>query len=139
MNYLILALVSMVGYGLYSILLKVSLGHVSLGVALITVGAFLAAGGGLMVVNSGTPIQSQWSWGWPTVMLLLAAIVGTLSIVSFYAALANGPASVVVPIFAMNLTVASTLGILALGEPANLPRLLGILMAAGAVILVTRQ
>ena len=62
----------------------------------------------------------------------------TVGVVAFYTALSRGPASVVVPIFAMNFAVASLLGIVFLGEGMTVSRVVGLLLAIGSIILLTR-
>jgi uncharacterized membrane protein len=62
----------------------------------------------------------------------------TVSVIGFYTALSKASASQVVPIYAMNMAVAAVLGFLFLGESASVTRVIGILMAGGAIFLLTR-
>jgi uncharacterized membrane protein len=70
--------------------------------------------------------------------LLLASVFLTISVISLYTALSRGPVSTVVPIYAMNMAVAAVIGFVLLGESISLAKISGILMAAGAVFLLTK-
>ena len=74
----------------------------------------------------------------PMVWVLLAGLMLSLSIVSYYIALSRGPTSVVVPIFAMYVLVATFIGFAFLGEEVKLTRVAGVLLAGGAIFLLTR-
>jgi transporter family protein len=58
-----------------------------------------------------------------------------VGIVAYYRALALGPVSIVVPIFAMFIVTSSAVGILALDETLTARRGAGILLAIAAVYL----
>ena len=77
-------------------------------------------------------------WNAASGWLLLASLVLSSSIVAYYKALSLGPASVVVPIFALSFAVAAILGFAVLGEPVKATRVAGLLLAVVAVALLTR-
>ena len=58
--------------------------------------------------------------------------------VLYYTAIARGPLSVVIPIFNLNLVIPAVLGFLFLNEPMTVSKILGLVFACLAVILLTR-
>ncbi len=70
------------------------------------------------------------AWG------LLAGFACAVGFLYFYIAMSRGPASVVIPLTSMYLAPASILAFLFLSEPVTLKKVLGILCAAAAVLLL---
>ncbi|MBI4201341.1 MAG: EamA family transporter [Chloroflexi bacterium] len=138
MHYLALVLMAMVGYGVFSILAKIALRNIPPEAAVIVTNGLLLISAVAWSIYRQVSVTSHISLNTPTLLLLLAGAVLSFSIISFYLALSRGPASVVVPIFSMSFAVASVLGILILGEPLKMVRILGVLMAIGAIALLTR-
>lgn len=138
MNYIGWATVAMFGYGVTAILLKVSLRHFPPEVALVITNTILVAVGLGLVFSRGESFVAHLSLGWPTAVIVLAGATLSVSIVSYYIALSRGPASVVVPIFAMNFAVASVMGVVLLGEDLRPTRIAGLLLASGAIVLLAR-
>ena len=138
MGYLPWALVAMVTYGLTAVLLKLAFRGISPALALVVANvAVVTVGLGWMaVVGAGAArgLGANAATAW----LGLAALVLAASILSYYKALSLGPASVVVPIFALSLTIAVVLGFIVLGEPVKLVRVAGIGFAVLAIFLLTR-
>lgn len=138
MNYIWWAILAMVAYGINAVLLKLALRHIPAEVALAISNTMLVTAGFALVVFRGQSIVAHLNVSWSTVYLGLAGVTLTVGVVSFYTALSRGPASVVVPVFAMNFAVASILGIVFLGEGMTVQRGVGLLLAVGAIILLTR-
>lgn len=138
MSYTWWAVLAMAVYGVNAVLLKLALRQVPAEVALAVTNTVLVAAGFALVVFRGQSIVAHLSFGWPTVYLALAGVTLTVGVVAFYTALSRGPASVVVPIFAMNFAVASLLGVVLLGEGMTIQRGFGLLLAVGSIILLTR-
>ena len=138
MGYLPWALFAMVTYGLTAVLLKLAFRGISpaLGLVVANVAVVSAGLGWMAVVGSGVArgLGANAATGW----LGLAALVLAASILSYYKALSLGPASVVVPIFALSMTIAVVLGFVVLGEPVKPERLAGIGFAVLAIFLLTR-
>ena len=138
MGYLPWALFAMVTYGLTAVLLKLAFRGISpaLGLVVANVAVVSAGLGWMAVVGSGATrgLGANAATGW----LGLAALVLAASILSYYKALSLGPASVVVPIFALSMTIAVVLGFVVLGEPVKPERLAGIGFAVLAIFLLTR-
>ena len=138
MNHVGLALIAMVSYGATAVLLRLSLRTMPPEVALvITNGVLMVAAVGWMVVRA-VSIPANLSLNVSTTAMFVAGATLSVSVIAYYMALAKGPVSVVGPIFGLGMAVAAVLGILALGEPLKVTRVLGVVLAAAAVILLAR-
>ncbi len=138
--YLPWTLFAMATYGLVAVFLKLAFkGGVSPALALIVTNFAVVLGGVVWASVQGpaTTIRNV-GFNQAGLWLTLAAVVLAGAIFSYYKALSLGPASVVVPIFALSFTVAATLGFLVLGEPVKITRVLGLLLAVGAIVMLTR-
>ena len=138
MGFLPWALFAMVTYGLTAVLLKLAFRGISppLGLVVANVAVVLTGLGWMAVVGAG--VARGLGANAATAWLALAALVLSASILSYYKALSLGPASVVVPLFGLSLTIAAVLGFLVLGEPVKPARIAGIALAAVAIFLLTR-
>jgi len=56
----------------------------------------------------------------------------------YYTAIARGPLSVVIPLFSLNLVIPAALGFFFLNEPLTLSKVLGLIFACLAVVLLAR-
>ena len=131
-------MIAMVGYGLTAVLLKVALRTVPPEVALVITNTMLVGSAVVLVLVRRQSIPANLSLDVPTLLLFAAGFTLSISIISFYLALSQGPSSVVVSIFAMNFAVASVLGVIFLEEGIKATRVIGVLLAAGAIVLLTR-
>ena len=138
MSYIAWAITAMVAYGITITLVKYSMRDIPPEVAVLVTNTFLVVSAFIWASYRGVKIADHLALNPPTFFLLLSGAVLSISIISFYMALSRGPASTVTPLFGMNIAVVSVLGFLLLNEPINLVRVIGILMAAGAIILLTR-
>ncbi len=129
---------AMGAYGVTVVFVKLALRSVPPEVALVVTNTILVVVGIGLVLFRGESVTAHLGLSRSTLYLGLAGLTLSLSIASYYIGLSRGPASVVVPIFALNFAVAGTLGFLFLGEEFRATRILGILMAGGAVVLLTR-
>ena len=138
MGYLPWALFAMVTYGLTAVLLKLAFRGISpaAGLVVANVAVVTAGLGWMAVVGAGATrgLGANAATAW----LGTAALVLSVSILSYYKALSLGPVSVVVPIFALSMTIAVVLGFLVLGEPIKPVRIAGIGFAALSILLLTR-
>lgn len=134
MNYLVWALVAMLGYTFVAPLMKLGLAEVPSTVALVVSNTILLAVAAVIVaVTESDPLSYLSS---PTIGYVVAAgVFLTVGIYSYYRALALGPVSVVVPIFAMFIVTSSIVGVVALDEPFTLRKGLGIVFGMVAVYL----
>ena len=137
MGYIGWAIVAMVGYGTTAIFLKLAFPTVPSQVALIVTNTVLIALALGLVLFRGDSFASL-GMNRPTLYVGLAALTLSVSIISYYIALSRGPVSIVAPIFAMNFAVAGILGILFLGESITITRVIGLVLASGAIVLLAR-
>ncbi len=73
-----------------------------------------------------------------TPLMLIAGLCAGVATVAFYLALSKGPASVVLPLTGMYILIPAVLGIVILKEQLTLPRIIGLLFAGLAVVLLSR-
>jgi transporter family protein len=138
LGYIGWVVIAMVGYGAMAAVLKVALRSIPPEVAVIINNFILVGAGILFAAYRGVKIPDHLSLNLPTLLLVVSGLLLSVSIISFYMALSRGPASIVVPIFGMNIAIVSILGFMVLGEPVNASRVLGIAMAGGSIFLLTR-
>ena len=138
MTYVGWALVAMAAYGVTAALLKVALKDLTPGVAVVITNLVLVAAGAFVAVYRGEEIADQLNLGVPLLVALAAGVALSVGVVCYYIALSKGPVSVVVPIFAMYLVIATAIGVGLLGEEFKLTKALGAVLAVGAIILLTR-
>ncbi len=138
MSYVGWAIVAMTGYGVTAVILKLALRDIPPGVAIVITNAVLVLAGVGLVLYRGEQVAAHLSLSRPMLLTILAGVTLSLSIVGYYIALSRGPASVVVPIFAMYVLVATVIGLAFLGEEVKLTRVIGVILAGGAIFLLTR-
>ena len=138
MSYMGWVFIAMLTYGIMAVLLKISLRNIPPEVAVLVTNVILVLSALAWALFRGIKIPDHLTFNQPTLFLLLAGVVLSCSVISFYMALSRGPISAVLPIFGMNVAVASVLGFLVLGEPVNASRISGIILAGGAIFLLTR-
>lgn len=138
MSYVGWAVLAMCMQGISIILVKYTLRSFPAEVAVVCTNGILVLVGVIWAWTRGFNIVSGLGLNQPTLIMGLAGLMISVSIISYYKALSEGPASTVVPIFAMSLAVASIAGFMLLGEPVKLTKLLGLSMSVGAIVLLTR-
>ena len=138
MHYAVLAMIGMASYGVTLALLKSAMRTMPPEVALVITNFILVAVGIGYMVFRGVGIAEHMRLNRPMLLVIAAGVTLTIGIITYYTALSRGPTSVVVPIFAMNFAVVSILGILFLGETINLQKVAGLVLASGAIVLLTR-
>ena len=67
---------------------------------------------------------------------LAAGIAGGVGFLYFFVALTKGPASIVIPLTSLYVAVASALAVILLSEPLTIKKILGILSAILAMVLL---
>jgi len=134
MNYVLWALLGMAGYTMVAPLMKVGLADIPSNVALLFSNVILIAITAALVAVSGTNVSTFLTH--PRAPYVYAAgVFLTVGIVAYYRALALGPVSIVVPIFAMFIVTSSAIGVVALEESLTLRRGAGIALGMAAVYL----
>jgi transporter family protein len=134
MDYLTMTLLSMVLIGFNTFAVK--LVSQNLPPALILVTKFGIGVVGLFFYLHYTKIPLVWNK-----YILYGCLIGAWwsgIMVMYYTAIARGPLSVVIPLFNMNLIIPALLGFFFLNEPMTLSKILGLIFACLAVVLLTR-
>jgi len=136
MGYLPLALITMVLFGVHYFFVKIispniSSAQIALAGAVVyfpTIFAFL--------YFTKTPIMPQQHiYFWYAVLIGVPMSIGVITI---YMAVARGPVSVVMPIYGLNAMVTALLSIIILQEPISVPKVLGLVFAVAAIVLLSR-
>ena len=136
MGYLPLALITMVLLGVHYFLAKLLSPHVA--------GSVIALAAGVIyfpiilgyIYFTKTPIMpDQKIYWWYAVLIGLPM---TVAVLTLYMAIARGPVSVVMPIYGLNAMITALLGILVLHEPVSVPKVLGLVLAVVAIVLLSR-
>jgi len=79
------------------------------------------------------PEQKVYLW-----YAILIGIPAAVAILTLYLAIGKGPVSVVMPIYGLNAMVTALLGILILHEPVSVQKVVGLVLAVAAIVLLSR-
>lgn len=136
MSYLLWAVVALIGYSIFTPLVKLATNEIPSPVVALVANSILAAGALALAVYDGGDIGSYLTA--PNAKYMYAAgVFLTVGILAYYRALAAGDVTVVVPVYAMFLVGSSVLSVLFLGESLTLQKGIGIALAAVGVVLTT--
>jgi len=136
MNYVTLALITMVGLGIHYFLAKLISPHISSPVIALLGGAIFFPLVFAYIYFTKTPIMPEQK-----VYIGYAILIGipmAIAILTLYLAIAKGPVSVVMPIYGLNAMVTALLGIVILHEPVTIPKIAGLVLAVVAIVLLSR-
>jgi len=136
MNYVTLALITMVGLGIHYFLAKLISPHISSPVIALLGGAIFFPLVFAYIYFTKTPIMPEQK-----VYIGYAILIGipmAIAILTLYLAIAKGPVSVVMPIYGLNAMVTVILGIIVLHEPVTVPKVAGLVLAVVAIVLLSR-
>ncbi len=134
-SYLPLTLISMASLGVFYFLVKLISGNIAT-IVIPLIGNIVI----VVVITTylrftGTPIIPKRKIY--LLYTLLVAIPLSVALIALYTAIALGPMSVVMPVYGLNVLVTAFLGIVVLREKVTVARLLGLALAAGAIILLS--
>ncbi len=136
MSYLPLALITMVGLGVHYFLAKLISPHISSpAIALLGAVVYFPIVLGYVYFTK-TPIMPEQKIY--ILYAILIAIPMAIAVLSLYLAIARGPISVVMPIYGLNAMVTAVLGIVVLHEPVTIPKVVGLVLAVVAIVLLSR-
>jgi len=136
MNYLPLALITMVGLGVHYFLAKLISPHISSpAIALLGAVVYFPVVLGYIYFTK-TPIMPEQKVY--ILYAILIAIPMAIAVLTLYLAIARGPVSVVMPIYGLNAMVTALLGIIVLHEPVTVPKMVGLVLAVVAIVLLSR-
>jgi transporter family protein len=134
MDYLTMSLLSMLLIGFNTFAVKVV--SQNLHPALILVTKFGIGMIGLFLYLSHSKVPLVWNK-----YVFYGCLIGAWwsgIMVLYYTAIARGPLSVVIPIFNLNLIIPAVLGFIFLNEAITLSKILGLVFASVALVLLTR-
>jgi transporter family protein len=128
------SLLALVLWGLWGVFSKIASNHLpNWAIFLLELSGYLVVGGiiwGLL----RTPV----TWNFPGMAAALAAgLCGGWAFFCFLKALSSGPAAVVVPLTSLYPVITVALGIVFLQESLSVRQLAGIILAAGAIWLLS--
>jgi transporter family protein len=69
----------------------------------------------------------------------LVSLLLTIGIITLYMAIQKGPISTVLPLYSLNAIITAILGILILEETITIEKVMGLILAIPAIILLTRR
>ncbi len=136
MDYLPLTLIAMVLIGVHYFLVKLISPHVS-GPTVAFLSCFLIAPAVYAYIYfTDTPFAPEQKiyLGYTFLIVVLLAI----AVLTLYMAIQRGPVSVVMPIPGLNAMITAILGILFLNEAVSVEKVLGLVLAVAAIVLLRR-
>jgi len=136
MSYLPLALTTMVLFGVHYFFAKVISPYVASPViALAGAVAYFPIVLGYIYFTKTPIMPEQKVYLWYAILIGIPMTIASLTL---YMALARGSVSVVMPIYGLNAMVSAVLGILILHEPVTMEKVLGLVLAVAAIVLLSR-
>ena len=136
MSYLPLALTTMVLFGVHYFFAKVISPHIASPVIALAGGvAYFPIVLGYIYFTKTPIMPEQKVYLWYAILIGIPMTIASLTL---YMALARGSVSVVMPIYGLNAMVSAVLGILILHEPVTMGRVLGLVLAVAAIVLLSR-
>ncbi len=133
-SYILFAIVALLGFGFHDFSVKLLSSHMPS--VLIAGIAGTVAGICILIYAIAQGIVPQ-----ANKLTFYAALIGLLfgvAYAAFITAIAKGPLSVALPFMAMWFIIPTILGILFLHEEISVTKITGIIMAGGAIFLLTR-
>jgi transporter family protein len=135
LGYLGWTIVALAAYTIFPPLVSRATEDIPISVVTLVATVMLAVGALLVALYQGVEVFSYLTSS-RSPSVYLAGLALTVGILAYYHALANGPVSVVVPVFGMFVVTSSILSILILNESFTLRKGLGIVFAGLAIYLI---
>lgn len=135
MRYLGWTIVALAAYTIFPPLVSSASREIPTNVVTLVATAMLAVGALLVTLYQESAILPYLT-GSRAPSVYLAGFSLTVGILAYYRALADGPVSVVVPVFGMFIVTSSLLGVVVLNEPFSLRKGVGIVFAVLAIYLI---
>lgn len=136
MNYVAYSLIALVGYTLFAPLVKIASQDTPSAVVAAVANIVLVVAAVAVTVYSREPVLEHLT-GPSMAYMVGAGVCLAIGILAYYRALALGPISVVVPIYGLFIVTSSIVGMAFLDEPVSITKVVGILLAAIAIVLVS--
>lgn len=135
MSYLPLILISMVSLGVYYFLVKIITVHVASTVILFLGNIVVSVVAFTYLHITRTPIIPKRRIY--LVHSFLVSVPLVIALLTIYIAIARGPVSVVMPVYGLNALVTALLGMVVLREKISRQRVLGLIFAVSAIVLLS--
>ena len=137
LDYLLLAIVTMILFGVHFFLVKLISRHVTGSTVAFFVQLLIVPVLCFYIYFTDTQLLPEQNiyLGYTFLISLLLAI----GIITLYIAIQRGPVSVVIPVYSLNAIITAILGILILKETVTIEKLLGLVLAIAAIILLSRR
>ena len=137
LDYITLAIMAMLLLGIHFFLVKLISRHVTGPTVAFFVQLLIIPVLFLYIYFTDTPyLPEQEIYLVYTFLISLILVIG---IITLYMAIQRGPVSTVVPIHSLNAIITAILGILILEETVTVEKILGLVSAIAAIILLTRR
>jgi|UniRef100_A0A7C6EDB7 uncharacterized membrane protein len=130
MDYRIYCLIALVGWGIWGFTSKVLTRNMNM-----TLLIFFATIAPIIFITIYTFSTTSVRIDRFAIFAFLVGLVSSIATISFYLALAKGPASVVIPFTGLYFIIPAILGFIILKEPLNPFHIVGIILAVIAIIL----
>jgi transporter family protein len=134
MNYLVWALIALVGYSIFTPLASLAMDNAPSSVVATVANGILLLSAVSLALYENESVASYFT-GRTALYMVGADVFLSVGILAYYRALAAGPVSVVTPIYGMFLVGSSMLSIAFLNESLTLQKGAGIVLAVVAVYL----
>lgn len=135
MRYLVWTIVALAAYTIFPPLVSSASQEIPTNIVTLVATGMLAMGALLVTLRQEPEIFSYLT-GSRAPSMYLAGFSLTVGILAYYRALADGPVSVVVPVFGMFVVTSSLLSVIVLNEPFSIRKGVGIVFAAIAIYLI---
>lgn len=132
MDYRIYCLIALIGWGIWGYWAKVLTKNMNM-----TLMIFFASLAPAILITVYTLTTAQIRFDRFAISALLLGLISGIATISFYLALSKGPASVVLPFTGLYFVVPAILGFVFLKEPISPNHIIGIILAAVAIILLS--
>jgi uncharacterized membrane protein len=133
MDYRIYSLIALVFWGIWAYFSKLLANSMKTELL-----AFYTTFGSLIVVAIYTLIRTKMVFQTSSILAMIVGALAMIATFAFYAALAKGPASVIVPWTGLYIIIPVVLGFIFIGEKITANRIIGIIAAVVSIIFLSK-
>lgn len=133
MDYRIYSLIAFIFWGIWAYFSKVLSHNIKTDLL-----AFYTTVGSLIAVSLFVLIRTKVTFNVFSIWAIIIGVIGMVATFAFYAALAKGPVSVVVPWTGLYIIIPVGLGFIFLGEKITINHIIGIIAAIISIIFLSR-
>ncbi len=133
MDYRIYALIALIFWGIWAYFSKLLATNMKTELL-----AFYTTFGSLIVIAIYTLIRTKLVFQTTSALAMIVGALAMIATFAFYAALAKGPASVIVPWTGLYIIIPVVLGFIFIGEKITANRIIGIVAAVVSIIFLSK-